>query len=393
MKYNLPKKEFIKFIFILFLLELFNIPIDESIKNLLKKIRVYLKPQGIKIKFYKELFENTIKNKTILIIEINYFHHECLPGFSKYFIDLGYNVDILLSKDGIDSFSFFKDVENITLFIFNAQNQIYLCYKNLSTIIKKYDFVLLQTTNSDKGILFNNLGLTSINNSFFVFHTLNNINILNYSNYLAQNRIFTLGNFSRGLQVNPLFFGDIKIKNKNIKTRFFLTSTFQRNYRYLVSAAEKLKSENFNFELIIIGRTYDFNLKHIPKHLYNNFIFKYRVSYRKLYQAVESSDFILIPLDPNNESDLKYRTIQASGSIQLAYGFLKPVIINENFAQIYNLNSENSLIYNDNNIYNSMREAIILDNKKYTILQNNLNKCAKEVYRTSLNNIKKAFNK
>ena len=36
------------------------------------------------------------KNK-ILFFEPNYHHHECIPGFTKYFIDLGYDVDILLT--------------------------------------------------------------------------------------------------------------------------------------------------------------------------------------------------------------------------------------------------------------------------------------------------------
>lgn len=359
----------------------------------IKKLFEHLKLHNIEIFPFKKLFNNIMKNNTILIIEINNHHYECTPGFSKYFIDIGYKVDILMHKSGIDSFYLFNQTGNIKLFIFQNDYQIRFSVKDLSSIIQKYDFILLQTTNKKRGPLYNNLCLTNINTSFFVFHTLDNIEKLNYSNYLYQNRIFTIGNFSRGLQLNPHYFGDIKIKNKNIKTRFFVTSTTQRNYKYLISSALRLKLENFNFEIISIGRADDFNLKHIPFKLHNNFIFKYRISYKKLYEAVESSDFIIIPLDPTLESDIKYRTIQSSGSIQLAYGFLKPIIIDESFAKIYNLNSENSLIYKNNNIYDSMKEAIFLDNENYKKLQGNLKKSVKVIYQKSLDNLKKALKK
>ena len=47
---------------------------------------------------------------------------------------------------------------------------------------------------------------------------------------LEKNRIWTLGPFNIGLQVNPHYFGNIKIKDKNKRTRFFIISTQSRNY-------------------------------------------------------------------------------------------------------------------------------------------------------------------
>ena len=71
-----------------------------------------------------------------------------------------------------------------------------------------------------------------------------------YIKYFAQNRIWTLGNISKGIQVNPHYFGNIKIKEKNKKTRFFITSTAYRNYKNLIESVKKLKKENFNFDLL-----------------------------------------------------------------------------------------------------------------------------------------------
>ena len=73
--------------------------------------------------FY-ELLKINIKNHSILIFEPNKYHHECSPGFSKYFIDLGFNVDLLIHNNGIDSFCLFEEKKNIRLFIFNSLKDI-----------------------------------------------------------------------------------------------------------------------------------------------------------------------------------------------------------------------------------------------------------------------------
>ena len=65
-----------------------------------------------------------------------------------------------------------------------------------------------------------------------------------------------------------------------------------------------------------------------------------------MYKLIESSDYIIIPLDPNSEYDKEYKEIKATGSIQLMLGFLKPAIINQNFSDFYNLNNNNKLIIN-----------------------------------------------
>ena len=212
-----------------------------------------------------------------------------------------------------------------------------------------------------------------------------------YSCYFEKFRIWTLGNLSKGIQVNPHYFGNITIRNKNQKTRFFLTSTSHRNYGYLIESIKILKKESFNFEIIIVGRPKFKELKKIPKSLSDNFIIKQKVSYTELYNYVENSDYIIIPLDPKRENDILYNYTKVTGSIQLVYGFLKPAIINEKFSHFYNLNRKNSLIYNDSNLYNILRKAILLSNKDYKKLQSNLHIIEKEISKISITNIKKCF--
>ena len=77
-----------------------------------------------------------------------------------------------------------------------------------------------------------------------------NLNIL----ILNKNRIWSLGNLKNTLYVNPHYYGDIKIRNKNKRTKFFITSSPFRKYKDLVLAAKKIKNENFDFEVIVIGK-------------------------------------------------------------------------------------------------------------------------------------------
>ena len=227
-----------------------------------------------------------------------------------------------------------------------------------------------------------------MNNTIFVFQNIYYVDP-NYFKFFEQNRAWTLGNISKGLQVNPHYFGNIKIKEKKEKTIFFLTSTSKRNYTSLIQSALKLKMENLNFEIIVVGWWKFFTSQTIPNNIINNFSFKYYIPFDEFYQEVIKSDFIILPFEPNKETDKSYKTIRVSGSVQLAYGFLKPVIIDKNFADFYFLNDKNSLLYENYDLYSVMKKAIKLNNKEYRQLRNNLNATVRKVYNISINKIKK----
>ena len=204
----------------------------------------------MKINQFEELFNTNIKKKTVLIFEANKYHFECLPGYAKYFIDLGYEIDILIHSLGIDSFCLFNIVNKIRFFVFQNLKQLWNNSAKLTSFIKKYDFFVIQTTDNDNRALFFHLNLLKLNNTIFVFHNMIFIDE-KYSKFFKSNRIWTLGKMSQGLQVNPHYFGDIKIKEKKNKTIFFVTSTIKRNYNNLVESALKLQKENLNFEIYI----------------------------------------------------------------------------------------------------------------------------------------------
>lgn len=325
---------------------------------------------------------------TILIFESNPYHYECTPGYAKYFIDLGYNIDIIMNKKGIDTFCLFDSVKKIRLFTFDNINQVYNNTKKLNLIFNKYAYILIETTEPKNKELFQKLGFFNINNSIFVLHHIDFSESMKISNYYKLNRIWSLGNFDNSLEVNPHYFGKIKLRRKNNKTKFFITSTVQRNYRFLISAVEKLNKENLYFEIIVIGKVKKFSHKNIRKKIQKFFNFKYNVNYSELYREVESSDYIIINLDPNNKNDQQFIKIRVTGSAQLSYGFYKPALINRKYAEFYKMNVNNSFIYDNSNFYEIMREAIILNNHDYKLKQNNLIKLSKNIYKNSYKNIK-----
>ena len=140
-----------------------------------------------------------------------------------------------------------------------------------------------------------------------------------------------------------------------------------------------------NFKLTIIGRG---NI------LFNSILcdfieFKGRVDYPTLYKELESSDFILPMLDPENAEHDRYLKYGVSGSMQLIYGFRKICIINKKFASVYGLNESNSIIYDKNKyLIESLKRAIYMPHQEYMLKQNNLKIYTDNLYKQSLENLK-----
>lgn len=338
------------------------------------------------------LFNYNISPKTILIFEPFLYHYECTPGFAKYFIDLGYDVDIIMHDSGLTSFGNFEFIDKIRFFIFNDERSIKKYSKFLRFVLINYNYVLIETANPNYFPLYKLLNLINIQHSFFVFHHLEYLYSLPDEVKLKQKQIWTLGNFNNSIQVNPHYFGNIIPKIKNKITKFFITSTKDRNYEHLISAVEKIKNENLDFHIIVVGKWNTFTKNNISEKVKDNFTFKYNISYSELYNEVNNSDFIIINLDPNKNGDDAFKKTRVSGSVQLAYGFLKPVIINNNFAKIYNFNSNNSFIYNNSNFIEAMKKSIKMGVRHYKKMQDNLRNTANNIYLKSLNNVKICLN-
>jgi len=338
------------------------------------------------------LNSNIIKNNTVLIFEPAFYHHECTPGYTKNFLDLGYNVDIILENFGCNTFCLFNSLENIRIFTFHKLSQFSAHSKKFQLIFKNYSYIVIETTDPYKRKIFKDLGFFKMENTIFVVHHLEYIKNSGISNFYNHNRIWSLGKLKNTLYVNPHYYGNIKIRNKNKRTKFFITSTVKRNYKDLILSAEKLKNENLDFEVIVIGKGKTFSKKDLSENIKENFKFKYKVIFKDLYEAVYSSDYIIINLYPNYKNNDLFRRNRLTGASQLSLGFYKLALIHKSFAEFYNMTSENSFLFDNFNFYEIMREAVLLNDKEYKKKQENLIKLSDSLYKISLDNIRKTLN-
>ena len=341
-------------------------------------------------------FLNEIKKKEILIIEINNFHGECIPGYIKYFNILGYrNIELLITKEhfkeNILDFSHFKIKTKILIF---SQNEI-------------NKFILLGICNFYKICFFNTIdtGTKKIRQYLYSKHKFKSILVLHSKNNIKKNDniyndIVVLKNFKKNLpfyEVNPHYFGEYEYHHKSKIINFVTAGNFsnrKKNYYLLINSIFKLISNNiFNFHIIIIGNKYQ-KLKNLisTKNLTDYVTFTGRISYSLMYKLISKSDFFMPLLDPKYHK--QYLKTQSSGSFQLSYGLNIPMIIEKTFAKFYNFNNNNSIIYNKNeDFYNKLNYAINLNENEYKKIKECLKVKSKKIEIYSLENLKKILSK
>ena len=294
-----------------------------------------------------------IKENTFLVWEpCGKSHAEVVPGFVKYLLDLGYHVSVLVSPNAYKEklFARFREDENIS---YNKMSQ-----KQIRTYFKRSDL-------SDvKGVLVTTVGklctapyYEQVDQTFNkkadrkkLFYVEHEISERVDTNNLPETMITLRKMDYKGAKtvvVNPHYFGEVKITDKNEDVTNFITigalRAKRKNSSMLVEAAEQLHSKGItNFKITVVGKG---KLKYLPKYLRPYFDIKGRLQYDKMYSEIEKADYILTAYDSKNAAHQRYVTTGTSGNFQLAFGFLKPCIIEADFAEINNFNSDNSVLY------------------------------------------------
>jgi hypothetical protein len=104
---------------------------------------------------------------------------------------------------------------------------------------------------------------------------------------------------------------------------------------------------------------------------------------------MRNTDFFLTLLDPDNPDHDRYITHGTSGSFQLIYGFSKPCLIVEKFAEVYGFTLDNAIIYKDNKYLGlAMQKAIDMSGDEYEDIRKNLIKMSNDIYNMSFENLK-----
>lgn len=340
-----------------------------------------------------------IKENTFIVWEpCSKSHAEVVPGFVKYFVDLGYHVSVLVDKDRLKEglFARFKN-ENISL---NKMSK-----KKILAYLKQNDL-------SDvKGIMVTTVGKLCDEINFEQAYDIFNENVdkskilfvSHEAKHAVDNNSWREKNITlreldykgaKSIVVNPHYFGQVDITPKNEVTNFVMVGAikpYKKNDNTIVEAVLELDKKGVtNFKVTVIGKGH---IKNIPANIRKYFNFKGRLPFNKMYNELENADFLLTAYDTDNEAHIRYNTTGTSGNFQLVYGFTKPVIIVEDFANINGFTNENSILYKETKDYaNALARAISMNNEEYQVMQNKLKETVDGIYKNSLNNLKGTLN-
>ena len=346
----------------------------------------------------KFLLKPIIKDNTFIVWEpCSKSHSEVVPGYVKYLVDLGYDVSVLVDPDRIKEGLFVR---------FNSPN-VHINKISQSAI---RNFFRYGDLSNIKGIIVTTVGKLCKNMKDYdgIYDGFNKTIELTKIHFVEHDIKETVDNGTwkkdlitlretdykntESIVVNPHYFGNTKITQKNLDITNFVTvgviKPRKKDNGNIINAVMELHNKGItNFKITVIGKG---EIKNIPEEIRKYFDIKGRLNFDKMYNEIEKADFMLTSY---NETHTRYITTGTSGNFQLIYGFLKPCIIIESFAKINRFNKNNSIIYQQPKDYAlALEQAIILNQEEYKLMQNNLKETVKEFYNESLNNLKGAIN-
>lgn len=358
----------------------------------------------------RAFLETPVAPKSVLLVEPSVTHGELVPGFATYWLDMGYNVDVLLHETVAQDNPFCR-FAHPRLRIFRHS---YACFKALVTAPKVRDYSVVFFTTAayarwreENGQTHSLHDFTSYRPqgkeaTFLVEHRLDDIDRFHERDLLEQGRLVTLAEFHwQGhptLMVNPHYFGDVAITPKNAHVNFIVVGAIdakRKNHNLLMDAATHLLADgvqNFSITIIGVGRARQAEIKRqMPQELHPHLHFTGWVTFPELFEHMEQADFFLPLLDPAVPNHKRYITTGVSGSYQLILGFQKPCLIQQDFAAFHRFTDANSIIYEGNALAGAMKKAVAMKAEEYGEMQREIAVLEKEIARQSLENIQNSL--
>ena len=384
-----------------FLRKIFNLTNIYTYRGKCKELTVFgvkfSVPKKSKSSQVKKFYNNTVKPRSILYLEMNGCHGEVIPGYLKYLYELGYNVDLLvvpeLARDiplkRLDR-SLYNEVFSFELW--NMRDIL------TSGKIQEYDYCLINSNylyiSGGKQYSFFDVfeNVKQPRNGYLMIeHHLDKINPV----MLAENRVLQLADFKKNSGKNPVFcnpnyFGEIKEHKKNKIINFISIGSHslkRRNSNLLFDGVKDLlKSGISNFKITLIGR--NILLDGLSDEELGYFDVKGHLSFEEMFNELEKADFLLTLLDPDIEEHNRYFNDGTSGSFQLVYGFNLPCVIPEKFAQVHKFNQNNAIIHKNNSDFaEALKRCLELSNTEYESLKRNLDKTVSAIREESKDNL------
>ena len=368
---------------------------------------------------------NKYQKGTVLLVEPNNCHTELLPSYVKYLKDLGYEVEIAVSVNQKGFLPELLGVKKIYFLMLKSMRALFKTEK-----LKDYELVIFTSyrlyyprPNEPNPAL---RPYSTISEQFeikypprlgalFVLHHLEDYDETIKNAPCAVVLADILRKEENLYTINPCYFTENTPKNKagcaktrvdgnpagiqktvqkTAKKTIFITTGIlnpdRKNADLLFSTARSLIQNGVkDFEIKVVG---DNKKNIVPKDLKRYIEIKGRLDFKRLYKELQTSDFYLPLLDPDLKEHKRYLENGTSGSFQLIRGFLLPPVIHKTFAEAYNFNSSNSIIYKDNeDMQKAMEKAVNTDNERYLALQNELLNSREEIIKTSIGTLQTLF--
>ncbi|SMC40625.1 hypothetical protein SAMN06296952_1058 [Oscillospiraceae bacterium] len=364
--------------------------------------------------------------RKILIFEPNPYHFETLPGLCYYFNQLGYEIDCLVQKHDNygDEFCKASQLKNKINYTFYDKESILESIKDI-TNKSEYEFVVLNSFdygkdgkihsiyNDIKDIAKSRYGVLGFYHSLSSYYDNKETDV----QLLNEGRIFSLSpvkqdDFSFPM-VNSNFFKDNEEVAKHKNNRTIITIGTSNDDNDLRKAAAIVKDKTKMPTIIFVGyktkkelfiaqikriiaaiiskivKSYSTNKKPYPHFMLafkKNMKLYNKVSFDTMYDLIDSSDFIALNLKQSHLYE--FSTCRTTGSKQLALGFSKPCIIEENCANYYGFSSENSIIYKNGHLDDAIQRACLMTDEEYNRMQEAMHALLLRSREESMNNLK-----
>jgi len=330
-----------------------------------------------------------IDSKSVLIIELNPCHGEVIPGYIDYFRRLGYAVDVLVNQDVARENPLVR-MEEGTFRLFSSKPTGFSLFLSPAAL-ERYACVFLATAKSyvfpktAPAVIDKFPQLLNHRNLICVEHDLADVAWHREEELLRDNRVVTLGRFTKGILVNPHVFGTIAITAKSTPVRFLVVCATGRSREGLGLIQTLLEVVKVvpTIQIVIVG----LNTFSVPDVLRSQVVIKGRLSFEALFDEVEQASFILALLNPENPLHERYLTTSVSGALQLSYGFRKPLVIQRRFADHYGFTSSTAVVY-EQDLRDAMLVAIGMSLPDYAAMQGELGRTADVLYEESLSNLR-----
>jgi len=330
-----------------------------------------------------------IRKNCILMLEPQNIHAETMPGFVKYFMDLGFAVDVYTASKNQRLNSFARmNTDNMN--IFAANPSIMMRVLQLEKL-GQYEYIFFNSGIKSFGIEKVDRNLTLLSSRIIALEHRQDALPEDLSNTFVLDDLSEDGSL-RSRTVHPYFFGNVSITGKKRDTVDFISigrfGRGIRDYESLFDAMRYLLTAGItNFHVSLMGRG-KIRFK-IPQEIRPYITVYSNKPFEECFQKLEESDFFLTLLNPLVEEHQRYLSASTSGSLQLIYTFLKPCIINEVFARKYSFTPKDSILYPDSTaLGEALARAVLLSSEDYAAMQGELAKKAEDKRELSLKNLK-----